>query len=113
MTGSAKIARCSGLTVTQPAARESATAIAAAAAHRLANSEVDTEASLVNLRVAVRVFREQRQVARLESHQDPHAQREEKSRSRARRPYRFALQDELVDVGERGQAAETDGRIGL
>src|SRR5690242_6845446 len=113
MTGSAKIARCSGRTVTHAAANGRRAASASAAAHRLAKSEIHTEPSLVDLRVAVRVFREQRHVARLDAHQDPHAQREEKSRAGASRPHRFALQDELIDVRKGGKAAETDGRIRL
>src|SRR5690349_20708949 len=111
MTGSASTALCSGLTVTQPEATETAARANAASAPRFL--EVHTEASFVELGIAIRVFREEGQVADLEADEDAQAQRQQEAASRTRGPHRFLAQDELVDVGVRRHAAEAERAVGL
>src|SRR5260221_9577667 len=84
----------------------------------LLGSEVDTEASLVDLCVTIRVFGEDREVVGLDPDENSEAQREQDPRAGASRPNRLFLEDELVGVGKGGQSAEAkhpvrlDGPIG-
>src|SRR3954471_6014418 len=116
MTGSASTARCSGRTVTHPADAASTTrAIARALLLRTAIglSEVHTETSFVHLGIAIRVFREDRQVVDLEANEDAQAKSEQNAAARSRRPHGFLAQDELIDVRKRRQASEPEGCVRL
>src|SRR5262245_10168205 len=131
MTGSASTARCSGRTVAHPAVTKSPVEHTSApslnnTASSLASvlrgrerkgtrgfSEVDTEASLVHLGIAIRVFREKRQVAGLEADENSHPEREQKPGARARRPNGFFAEDELIDVGEGREATDPQHGVRL
>src|SRR5450432_3244550 len=124
MTGSARTARCSGRTVTQPPSAHSPNAAMASAMMRavfifvvrgdaLPGSEINTEASLVDLRVTIRVFGKYREVVGLESDEDSQAQGEQDPRAGPGRPNRLALKDELVGVGKRRQAAQAERSVRL
>src|SRR5438445_9576895 len=126
MIGSASTARCSGRTVTQPPTeRPDAASHAKSADPRRATLgkrrtlrplrsafglKVDTKTSFVHLGVAIRVFREEREVVDLEAHQDAKSQRQEEAAPCPRGPNRLFVQHELIGVRKRRQRAETDGR---
>src|SRR5258706_8352045 len=116
MIGSANTARFSGRTVTHPDAektRSTAKVETPRARQRRRKLEVDTESSFVDLCIAIRVFGEDGQVARFEPNENAKAQGQKKAAAGARRPDGLFAKDELINVGKRGERAETEHRVRL
>src|SRR5882762_8086880 len=115
MIGSAKTARFSGRTVTHADAETTTSSVAKPRTLEDGRRmlEVDTESSLVDLGIAIRVFGEHGQVARFEPDQNAKPEGEEKPAPGARRPDGLLAKDELVDVGKRGEPAEAEDCVRL